>query len=206
VTDTDGRVPGTAGYAKSADDLVDQYESVAFEDLYRPVIDLLPQQGRVLDVGAGTGRDAAALAARGLQVRAVEPTLELRTHGQRLHPHPNIVWTDDSLPGLAHVHAGGERFDLVLMTAVWMHLDEDERRQALPGIAGLLAPGGRIFMTIRKGPVPPGRRMFEVPIDPLVADAQGNGLALLRRHDFADMLGRGDVSWTMLAFERPNGV
>ena len=61
-------------------------------------------------------------------------------------------------------------------------------------------------MTIRKGPVPPGRRMFEVPIDPLVADAKGNGLALLRRYEFADMLGRDDVSWTMLAFERANRV
>ena len=206
MTDTGRRVPGTAGYAGSADDLVERYESLSFEDLYRPVMDLLPQQGRALDIGAGTGRDAAVLAARGLQVRAVEPTLELRTHGQRLHPHPNIVWTDDSLPDLAQVHAGGERFDFILMTAVWMHLDEGERRRALPGIAGLLAPGGRVLMTIRKGPVPPGRRMFEVPIDPLVADARGNGLALLRRHEFADMLGRRDVNWTMLAFERPNGV
>lgn len=206
MTDTDSRVPGTAGYARSANVLVDQYESIAFDDLYRPLIDLLPQQGQVLDIGAGTGRDAAALAARGLQVRAVEPTLELRTHGQRLHPHPNIVWTDDSLPELTHVHATGERFQLILMTAVWMHLDEAERGQALPRVAGLLAPGGRLFMTIRKGPVPPGRRMFEVPIDPLVANAKGDGLALLRRYEFADMLGRDDVSWTMLAFERANRV
>lgn len=206
MSNSKARVPGTAGYAEQADDLVDSYESVVFDDLYRPLMELLPEGGRALDVGAGTGRDAAALADRGFQVRAVEPTAELRSHAQRIHPNRGIVWTDDSLPDLAVVHSSGERFDLVLMTAVWMHLDESERRRAMPRVAELLAPGGRIFMTVRKGPVPAGRRMFAVPIDPLVVQAQAVGLKLLRRYEFADMLGRSDVSWTMLAFGKENRV
>jgi hypothetical protein len=61
-------------------------------------------------------------------------------------------------------------------------------------------------MTVRKGPVPAGRRMFEVPIDSLVSQARSMGLMLLRQSEFADMLGRRDVSWTMLAFEKENRV
>ena len=201
-----GSVPGTEGYGEQADSLVDSYESVVFDELYRPLLELLPTEGQAIDIGAGTGRDAAALAQRGFRVHAVEPTAELRAHGQRLHPDPKIVWVDDYLPDLARVHAGGERFDLILMTAVWMHLDESERGHALPRIADLLARGGRLFMTVRKGPVPAGRRMFEVPIDPLVSQAQSLGLTLLRRYEFADMLGRRDVSWSMLAFEKENRV
>ena len=206
MTDIESRIPGTAGYAENADFLVEQYESIAFEDIYRPLIALLPAGGRALDIGAGTGRDAAALAGRGFQVHAVEPTGELRAHGQRLHPDPAITWSDDALPDLAKTDAGGVRFDLVLMTAVWMHLDESERARALPRVAELLVPGGRLFMSVRKGPVPPGRRMFEVPIDALIAEAQGLGLDLLQRHDTGDMFNRGDVTWTKLAFERGNRV
>ncbi len=206
VSQNTGSVPGTEGYGEQADTLVDSYESVVFDDLYRPLMELLPKGGRALDIGTGTGRDAAALARRGFRVHAVEPTAELRAHGQRLHPDPNITWIDDSLPDLAQVHAGSERFDLILMTAVWMHLDERERGHALPRITDLLAPGGRLFMTVRKGPVPAGRRMFEIPIDPLVSEAQSIGLVLLQRYAFADMLGRGNVSWTMLAFEKGNRV
>jgi SAM-dependent methyltransferase len=206
MTSNRGGVPGTAGYAEQADSLVESYEGLVFEDMFRPVLDLLPGGGYALDIGAGTGRDAAALAARGFQVRAVEPTAEFRAHARRLHPDPAITWTDDSLPDLEQVHAGGERFDLILMTAVWMHLDAAERSRALPRVAALLAPGGRLFMTVRKGPVPEGRRMFEVPIEPLIGDAHALGLALLRQHAFADMLGRSDVSWTMLAFGRGNQV
>jgi SAM-dependent methyltransferase len=199
-------LPGTQGYGEEADSLVDSYESIDFDDLYRPLLELLPQTGRALDIGAGTGRDAAALARRGLRVHAAEPTPELRNHAQRLHRDPNIVWIDDGLPDLAQIHACGERFDLILMTAVWMHLDERERRHALPRVAGLLASGGRLFMAIRRGPVPAGRRMFHVPIDPLISEARPLGLALLRKYDFPDMRGRRDVSWTMLAFEKENRV
>jgi SAM-dependent methyltransferase len=206
LTNTKVSVPGTAGYAEQADGLIESYESVNFDELYRPLHEFLPGGGKALDIGAGTGRDAAALAAKGFQVLAVEPTAALRAHGQRLHPDPNIAWLDDSLPDLSQVHARGERYDLILMTAVWMHLDEDERGRALPRVAALLAPDGRIFMTVRKGPVPAGRRMFVVPIEPLVAQAQSLSLKLLRQYEFGDMLGRRDVSWTMLAFEKGNRV
>lgn len=202
----DTKIASNAGYAEEADSLVASYESITFEDIYAPILDLLPQGGRALDIGAGTGRDAAALAKRGFLVHAAEPTVELRSHAQRLHPDPAITWTDDALPDLAGLHMGVTRFDLVLMTAVWMHLDEEERARALPRIAHVLAPGGRLFMTVRKGPVPPGRRMFRIPIEPLIEAAAKAGLALLKNYEFSDRLGRQDVRWTMLAFERENRV
>ncbi|MCG7393678.1 class I SAM-dependent methyltransferase [Microvirga sp. ACRRW] len=199
-------IPSIAGYAEEADSLVDSYESITFEDVYQPLLDLLPERGHALDIGAGTGRDAAALAARGFRVHAAEPTAELRAHAQRLHPDPAITWTDDALPDLAGLLAGGTRFDLIVMTAVWMHLDEEERAKSLPRIIDLLAPGGRLFMTVRKGPIPPGRRMFPIPIEPLIIAAKSNGLVLLRADEFGDALGRQDVTWTKLAFERQNRV
>ncbi|HZH53939.1 MAG TPA: class I SAM-dependent methyltransferase [Microvirga sp.] len=203
---TGRHAPGTAGYAETADALVESYESIAFDDLYRPLIDLLPKGGRALDIGAGTGRDAAALASRGFHVHAAEPTAEMRAHARRLHPDPTITWVDDALPDLPRLTSDGARFDLVLMTAVWMHLDKAERETAWPKVAGLLDAGGRLFMTVRKGPVPQGRRMFMVPIDELVAAARKAGLGLVRSLEFPDMLGREDVSWTMLAFEKGNRV
>jgi SAM-dependent methyltransferase len=206
VTGTGGRAPGTAGYAENADALAEQYESITFEEIYGPLALLIPPPGSAMDIGAGTGRDAVALAAKGYQVVAVEPTKELRAHGQRLHPHSAIIWCDDTLPDLARVHATGKRFDLVLMTAVWMHLDPEEQERALPRIASLLNPAGRLLMSVRKGPVPPGRRMYPVPIGGLIAHAARLGLSLLQTCDTGDRLGRSDVSWTLLAFEKENRV
>jgi protein-L-isoaspartate O-methyltransferase len=59
-------------YEQNAVQLVDQYESLAFEEVYSSLLDLLPApDSTVLDIGAGSGRDAAWFAARGDDVVAV---------------------------------------------------------------------------------------------------------------------------------------
>ena len=109
-------VSGTEGYAEEAEALVEQYESIRFDDVHRQVLHLIPTvPSRVLDIGAGTGRDAAGFAAMGHHVVAVEPTAALRTKAAALHPSPKIQWLDDSLPELASVVRRGEIFDVVML-------------------------------------------------------------------------------------------
>lgn len=202
MTDSTQSLPSNAGYAENADSLVVRYESVTFEDIYGALTAFVPEGGQAIDIGAGTGRDAAALAARGFSVIAVEPTAEMRAHGQRLHPDPAITWCDDLLPDLSRVRSLGFEADFILMTAVWMHLTEVERQGALPNVLSLLKPGGRLLMSIRKGPVPAGARMFEVPIEPFVDAAKVAGLELLQMTQSEDMHRRPGVSWTKLVFEK----
>jgi SAM-dependent methyltransferase len=191
------------GYSESAPDLIAQYESISFEQVHGPVLRFFPPApARALDIGAGTGRDAAALARQGYAVTAVEPTPELRSWGRAHHPG-SIRWLDDMLPSLSSVQALGERFDLVLLTAVWMHLDAMQQREAMATLAQLVAPGGRISMTLRHGPVPEGRRMFDVSGDQVVALASTVGLAEVHQAARQDMLLRQDVNWTFLVLERP---
>ena len=191
----------TSGYSASALARIDQYESIGFEDVHRPVLHAFPPPpARVLDIGAGTGRDAAALARKGHAVTAVEPTPELRAWGQANHP-PQIRWIDDLLPQLPRVRALNERFDLVLLTAVWMHLDTGQQREAMHALAGLLAPGGLVSMTLRHGPVPEGRRMFDVGASEVSALAATCGMFALHSIATGDMLGRADVSWTFLVLK-----
>jgi hypothetical protein len=116
------------------------------------------------------------VAAQGHQVVAVEPTGALREYGITHHPSPLIQWVNDALPRLALVAARKHEFSLVMLTAVWMHLDENERRDAMPVIAALLAPNGVLSMAIRHGVVPPGRIMFAVSAKETVALAEAQGL------------------------------
>lgn len=189
------------GYSESAATLIGQYEGISFEAAHRPVLrHFPPAPATVLDIGAGTGRDAAALARRGHAVTAVEPTPELREWGREHHP-ASIRWIDDMLPRLETVRALGERFELLLLTAVWMHLDPAQQREAMRTLASLAAPGARISMTLRHGPVPEGRRMFDVTADEVSSLAAQSGLRELQRAEAPDMLGRSDVRWSYLVLE-----
>jgi SAM-dependent methyltransferase len=195
-------VSGTEGYAEEADALVRQYESLSFAENHRLILHLIPTVPcRVLDIGAGTGRDAAGFAALGHHVVAVEPTGEMRTRAMALHPSPRIEWLDDSLPDLTQLMARGETFDVVMLTAVWMHLDEAQRRRGMPNIASLVRPGGVLSLSLRYGPVPRGRRMFDVSADETERLAVAEGLRpLLRREGLPASLGQAGVTWTRLAF------
>lgn len=206
MTERPLRLPGTDGYGDEAAVLVSRYESLSFDEVNRSFLPFIPAAPcRVLEIGAGTGRDAAALADRGHRVLAVEPTAELRREGQCLHPPPRVEWLDDGLPELAHVQARGERFDLVRMIAVWMHLDESERARALPRVASLLTPGGLMMLSLRHGPVPAGRRMFEV--DPREVEELGRreNLRMVQCSRGNDAQGRTNVHWTFMVLRKDGG-
>lgn len=193
---------GTEGYANEAAALARQYESIAFGDVHETVLPLLPPPpARVLDIGAGTGRDAAGFAAMGYAVTAVEPTAELRAQALRLHPAAAVTWIDDSLPELGVVAGRADRFDVIMLTAVWMHLDARQRRIAMLRVARLLRAGGVMALSLRHGPVPPGRRMFDVSAEETIALAAAEGLRCVLRQQNADgLLGRPGVSWDRLVF------
>ncbi|MBP2300579.1 class I SAM-dependent methyltransferase [Azospirillum picis] len=196
-------IEGTQGYGNDAPALAEQYESITFGDVHHEVMHLFPSPpARILDVGAGSGRDAAALTVIGHRVVAVEPTDALRREGMRLHGDKPIEWIDDHLPDLAQLHHRKERFDLILLTAVWMHLDSEERRTAMRSLAGLLNPHGRISMSLRHGPVPQGRRMFEVSAAETIELAGLHGLSEVHVAKRNDMLGRSDIHWTFVVLER----
>ena len=102
-------VSGTEGYAEQAETLLRQYESLSFGTVHATVRHLFPAHpSRVLDIGSGTGRDAAGFAELGHRVLAVEPTAEFRLCAAALYPSPKIEWLDDCLPELALVIARGE--------------------------------------------------------------------------------------------------
>ncbi|OKI10201.1 SAM-dependent methyltransferase [Streptomyces sp. CB02923] len=187
----------------AAEALAERYESVSFETVHQDFLPLLPAApARVADIGAGTGRDAAALAARGYDVLAVEPVPELRRVARRLHPTPAIRWLADSLPALPGL-AGETGFDAILLSAVWMHLAEEDRPPAMRRLHDLLAPGGRLFLSLRHGPPPTNRRMYDIPTHETVTLAEQHALRSIRlRDNGTDHLGRGDIHWTGLAFEK----
>jgi hypothetical protein len=91
------------------------------------------------------------------------------------------------------------------MSAVWMHLDASERTAAMPIVASLLAPAGILCMSLRHGPVPEGRVMFEVTPEEVIAAARASGLqpvANVATASVSKVNREAGVTWTQLAFVR----
>ena len=198
--------PAIRWYHERAERVADDYEALSFADVHNWLIYRLPpaEGSTVLDVGAGSGRDAAWLAERGHEVVAVEPAQALRREAARRHPHPRIRWLDDQLPGLAQVHRLGLGFDAILLSAVWMHVPEGQRRRAFRKLITLLKPGGLLAFTLRLGPEDPERGLRAVSVAELRQLAAEHGAYVDHVSESADALGRPEVSWAEVAIRLPD--
>ena len=77
-----------ATYDAQAFELAERYDQPALLDSYSPVEDLIASTSAdslALDIGAGSGRDAAWLASKGYEVVAVERSSGMRDEAQRRH-------------------------------------------------------------------------------------------------------------------------
>lgn len=192
-------------YELHADEVIERYESLAFERVHGWHRDSLPDPPTtVLDIGAGSGRDAAWLARRGHEVVAIEPSAAMRERAQILHRSSPVSWMDDRLPGLARITRSGLSFDAILLSAVWMHIPAGERARAFRKIINLLRPGGMLVISLRLGAADPERGIHPVSVAELVQLCRDHGAFIEKTTEKDDALGRKGVQWTHVLIRLPN--
>jgi SAM-dependent methyltransferase len=194
-----------AWYNRNADTVAAAYEALDPAAVHAWIDGLLPAApALILDVGAGTGRDAAWLARLGHDVVAVEPSAAMRAEGERLHPESGLRWLADCLPSLSLTQRLGLTYDAILLSAVWQHVAPDDRRRSMRKLLGLLKPGGVLILTLRQGPAAAERAMHAVSEEEVEGLARGHGALVARIVASQDVAGRPEISWTGMALRLPD--
>ena len=202
-------------YNDNANMLARRYLSTSFEEVHgcwlHQLSDIINQQEsivRVLDVGAGNGRDAKYFAEQStnrqtFEVVAVEPALKLAAFGARYTSDLNVNWIDDHLPRLNRLTIYRNGFNLILLSAVWMHIPTEERLSALQTLAKLMTPNGRLVISLRFGPHEDTRILHPVSAEEIEALAKKAHLRVIECSDRdTDKLGRTQVFWQTLVLQR----
>ena len=193
-------------YQHNATQLAQQYDSLEFETVHQSWSDYWPKSGdSVLDVGAGSGRDARWMSKQGCEVIAVEPSASLRDIGNQSCPE-QVVWVDDSLPHLNYVMKLAQQYDLVLLSAVWMHLPIQQRSIAIKVLSSLLSDEGALVITLRHGAFKDGREAFGVSASELDRLGRDVGLVVYHIEEGKDSLKREEVSWQTVVMKKASGL
>jgi len=191
-------------YSNNALNFKSQYLSQDAENVHSSWLQYLPKSGQVLDVGAGVGRDAKWLANLGFDVVAVEPASQFMGIGRTLTEDHPVHWMADTLPELSNVYQLQTRFDLILLSAVWMHIPSSQRERAFRKLSNLLKPGGKLVISLRHGSSPDDRCMYPVNVDEVTGFAQQFGLSVKKVIQDNDKLKRQDVFWETVVLEMPD--
>ena len=190
-------------YSKHSEWLINRYEKLAPQALHAAWKHLLPDsQSMILDVGAGSGRDAAWLAEIGHSVVAVEPADNLRKKAIGLHSCDAIHWVNDWLPDLKEIHRLEQVFDVILVSAVWMHLAESDRAQAFESLYKLLAPAGIMIISFRNSPHVDRPAMYPVTGAEIRDMGRQFKLSVVINVQNDDLYNRADVRWQTVVMRR----
>ncbi len=191
-------------YERNAHIYLERQKHVTFDEIHHSLLRHLPKSpGLVLDIGAGTGRDAVGFAELGHDVTAVEPSVAMTKLASQARNHPRIDWHNDRLPKLKKVRRFGLHYDVILLSAVWMHVAPSERKNAFRRLVSLLKPGGLMHFTLRRGPHERLRGFWDISLSEVQDLARDHGLFEVECSVADDMLGREGVTWSQLTLRSP---
>jgi SAM-dependent methyltransferase len=209
-------------YNNSVKEITRQYLSLSFEDVHSHWTHhlqsaLKKQNVAILDVGAGAGRDVSYIAQMAAQcssntnssiVYAIEPAIEMMKVGQTITQNQNVHWLQDALPSLNKITKLEISFDLILLSAVWMHIAPSNRARSMRKLANLLKPGGKIVISLKFGMTnveQQERSMYDVSIEEIERLAQNLGLITqLESATSTDKLNREGIYWQTVVLQMPD--
>ena len=135
-------------YNEKAMELSGRYESAVVTKLQHTLQSTLNNCSPILELGCGSGRDAAFLMNQGktTDLTITDGSVEMLRHATRLHPelssHIKILKLPEGL------NAENTRYEGIYSIAVLMHLTAPNIKETLELISQLLTPDGVLFISV----------------------------------------------------------
>ncbi len=191
-------------YDDNAEEIARGYEEVDMRGVVDRVASYLPPGGRILELGPGSGRDAACLLDRGFDMYAVDGSEPLLAAAARLHPELDGRLRHCVLPG--RLPFEDETFDGSISLATLMHLYRPDLPGVFAEIRRVLRPGGVAVISVSTqrsglndhGDDARGRHFTVLSGDEWARLITEAGFTIRTRWDNADVAERAGIAWTTL--------
>ena len=131
-------------YNEKARAFCDDTQDVEFSAFQRAFTSHIPEGGRILDLGCGSGRDSRAFLNAGYQVTAVDGSAELCRIASEFIGQPVLCSTFQD-------YAPEEDFDGIWACASLLHIPLEELAGIIARLEGSLRRGGCFYVSFKYG-------------------------------------------------------
>lgn len=113
---------------------------------FKEFIEKLPQEGKILDLGCGTGRDAKWFSGKEFEVVGVDFSAEMLKIAKKVALKAKFIQKD-----IRNINFPVASFNGIWASFVLLHLKRREVLPLLKRIKKFLKPGGILFIATKKG-------------------------------------------------------
>ncbi len=190
-----------AYYDENAKGIAGRYEKIEFGDTQRRLLHVFAGRSAVLELGCGSGRDAAFLLSSGLDITAVDGSQAMPARVETFHPELKARLCHAVLPGRLPFADGV--FSGVYSLALLMHLKRDDLGTVFEEVGRVLSRGGLLFFSVslerddtnREGFDGKGRRFTSLSASEWHELCVSSGFRRLEFSASEDSAGRKGVGW-----------
>lgn len=108
--------------------------------------DLVAKNGKILDIGCGTGTDANYIASKGFEVIGIDLSEEMLNIAKKKFPH-----IDFRIADMRKLSFENEQFDGIFVAFSLFHIPKKDVPNTLADLYDLLKPNGAIYIAIQEG-------------------------------------------------------
>lgn len=188
-------------YEANASTTARGYEGVDFGQVLDRVLQYAPRRGKLLDIGCGSGRDAAFFLRQGYDVTATDGSNAMLREADSYHPELHERLVHHRLPN--RLPFDPESFDVVTSMAVIMHLREEDLPCVFADIARVARPDAIVAYTVNtaragldeNGNDEKGRRFTCLNGNQWEGLHTEAGLETLHFWESDDLTGRPGIQW-----------
>ncbi|MCK5785720.1 MAG: class I SAM-dependent methyltransferase [Candidatus Sabulitectum sp.] len=194
-------------YNKKARGLAERYESADVGKLQNELLNALKKCRNILELGCGSGRDAAFLlsSSTGRKLTITDGSNEMLRRAAEVHPELSPYLRKLELPEDLARETG--KYDGIYSIAALMHLPEPDIVETINRIAGLLMPGGIMFISVcteREENSPGESRTFTLKNrDWWTRQIETSGLVVMEVTESTDGLKRENTVWLNVTAQSP---
>ena len=198
-------------YENHVAELAERYDSADMEQPHKQLLTIFAPGAKLLEIGCGSGRDAAFLLAKKRNIQCIEPSRQMIQETLQRRPELGGRLFAGSVPGNLPENLYRPRYyDGVYAMAVLMHLKQEALAPTFSLFYTLIKPQGRLFFSVplgrpdlkKSGYDPQGRYFLLLPEKDWVSMAEAAGFTGIKTTKNSDGLGRGAITWLTCTGEK----
>ena len=198
-------------YQQHAEELAQRYERAEVANLHQRLLHTFSPGAQLLEIGCGSGREAAFLCAQGYEVQGIEPAPAMIDRALYLHPELEGRLFQGSIPDeLPAPIVQNEHYNGTYAVASLMHLSKEQLQPTFENLHRLLKQDGRLLFSVplsrpdltESGYDEKGRYFLLLTSDQWIDQAESAGFHTINTFTNGDGMGRESIIWLTCVHEK----